>query len=38
VLIDGPELAQLMVQHNCRVRVEDTFVLKEVDEDFFDES
>ena len=38
VLIDGPELAQLMVQHNCGVRVEDTFVLKEVDEDFFDES
>ena len=38
VLIDGPELAQLIVQHNCGVRVEDTFVLKEVDEDFFDES
>jgi hypothetical protein len=30
VLIDGPELAQLMVQHNCGVRVEDTLVLKEV--------
>jgi restriction system protein len=38
VLIDGPELAQLMVQHNCGVRVEETFVLKEVDEDFLDES
>jgi restriction system protein len=38
VLIDGPELAQLMVEHNCGVRVEETFVLKEVDEDFFDES
>src|SRR5512132_2671478 len=38
VLIDGPELAQVMVQHNCGVRVEDTFVLKEVDEDFFDDS
>ena len=38
VLIDGPELAQLMVEHNCVVRVEETFVLKEVDEDFFDEN
>jgi restriction system protein len=38
VLIDGPELAQLMVEHNCGVRVEETFVLKEVDEDFFDET
>jgi restriction system protein len=38
VLIDGPELAQLMVEHNCGVRVEETFVLKEGDEDFFDES
>jgi restriction system protein len=38
VLIDGPELAQLMVEHNCGVRVEETFVLKEVDEDFFDEA
>jgi Restriction endonuclease len=28
VLIDGPELAQLMVEHNCGVRVEETFVLK----------
>jgi restriction system protein len=38
VLIDGPEPAQLMVEHNCGVRVEETFVLKEVDEDFFDET
>jgi restriction system protein len=37
VLIDGPELARLMVEHNCGVRVEESFVLKEVDEDFFDE-
>jgi hypothetical protein len=27
-----------MVEHNCGVRVENTFVLMEVDEDFFDES
>ena len=38
VLIDGPELARLMVEHNCGVKVEETFVLKEVDEDFFDET
>jgi restriction system protein len=38
VLIDGPELAQLMVEHNCGVQIEETFVLKEVDEDFFDEA
>jgi restriction system protein len=38
VLIDGPELARLMVEHNCGVRVEESFVLKEVDEDFFDET
>jgi restriction system protein len=38
VLIDGPELARLMVEHNCGVRVEETFVPKQVDEDFFDET
>ena len=38
VLIDGPELARLMVEHNCGVRVEETFILKQVDEDFFDEA
>jgi restriction system protein len=37
ILIDGPELARLMVEHNCGVKVEEAFVLKEVDEDFFDE-
>jgi restriction system protein len=38
VLIDGPELARLMVEHNCGVRVEEAFALKQVDEDFFDET
>jgi restriction system protein len=38
ILIDGPRLAQLMVEHNCGVRVEETFTLKQVDEDFFDET
>jgi hypothetical protein len=32
------ELARLMVDHNCGVRVEETFILKQVDEDFFDET
>jgi restriction system protein len=38
VLIDGPELAQLMVEHNCGVKIEETFVLKQVDEDFFEDT
>jgi restriction system protein len=38
VLIDGPELTRLMVEHNCGVSVEDTFILKKVDEDFFEEA
>lgn len=37
VLIDGQRLAQLMVQHDIGVEVRDTFVLKRIDEDFFDE-
>ena len=35
VLIDGPELANLMIEHNCGVVVEETFSLKQVDENFF---
>jgi restriction system protein len=35
VLIDGPELANLMIEHNCGVVVEETFTLKQVDENFF---
>jgi restriction endonuclease Mrr len=37
VLIDGPKLAHPMVDPNCVARVEETFVLKVGDEDFFDE-
>ena len=37
VLIDGQELTRLMVDHNCGVSIEDTFVLKQVDEDFFED-
>lgn len=37
VLIDGPELAALMIEHDCGVIVEESFVLKQVDENFFEE-
>jgi restriction system protein len=35
VLIDGEQLAALMIRHNVGVRVDETFHLKKVDEDFF---
>lgn len=37
ILIDGPELAALMIEHDCGVVVEESFVLKQVDENFFEE-
>jgi restriction system protein len=37
VLIDGEQLARLMVRHNVGVRIEDTLHLKKIDEDFFPE-
>ena len=37
VLIDGPELASLMIEHNCGVIAEHTFTLKHLDENFFDD-
>ena len=37
VLIDGPELAALMIEQDCGVIVEESFVLKQVDENFFEE-
>jgi restriction system protein len=36
VLIDGVQLAALMVLHNVGVQDEETFTLKRVDEDFFE--
>jgi restriction system protein len=36
-LIDGPELARLMVQRNVGVSVDEIFEIKRVDEDFFEE-
>ena len=37
VLIDGRRLAELMILHNVGVQDESTFVLKRVDEDFFEQ-
>jgi restriction system protein len=37
VLIDGPELARLMVRYNVGTSVRETFELKQVDEEFFEE-
>lgn len=36
VLIDGAQLAALMIRHNVGCRVEDTLEIKKIDEDFFD--
>ncbi len=36
VLIDGEQLARLMIRHNVGCRVEDTLHIKKIDEDFFD--
>jgi len=36
VLIDGPELAKLMIKYRVGVQVSDTFYAVEIDEDFFD--
>ena len=36
VLLDGEQLARLMVRHNVGCRIEYTLHLKEINEDFFD--
>ena len=36
VLIDGSQLAKLMILHNVGCRVEETLYIKKLDEDFFD--
>ena len=35
VLIDGQQLAQLMIKYDIGVRVEETLHIKKIDEDFF---
>ena len=37
VLIDGPQLANLMIEHNVGVNPTKLYELKEVSNDFFDE-
>jgi restriction system protein len=36
VLIDGEQLARLMIRHNVGCRIEDTLHLKKIDEEFFE--
>jgi restriction system protein len=36
VLIDGQQLATLMIRHNVGCRIEDTLYIKKIDEDFFE--
>jgi restriction system protein len=36
ILIDGPQLTQFMIEHDVGVSVEETFVIKRVDSDYFD--
>ncbi|MGG6242585.1 restriction endonuclease [Nodosilinea sp. AN01ver1] len=38
VLIDGQQLAQLMIEHDVGVSIHDTFHLKRIDEDFFNDA
>jgi len=35
ILIDGKELARLMIRHKVGVRVKDTYEIKKIDEDYF---
>lgn len=36
VLVDGKQLAQLMIEHDVGVTVTKTYKLKKLDQDFFD--
>jgi restriction system protein len=38
VLIDGEELARLLVRHGVGVREDRTIVIKKLDEDYFEET
>jgi restriction system protein len=37
VLIDGVQLAQLMIDHNIGCTTQQTYELKKIDTDYFDE-
>jgi restriction system protein len=36
VLIDGEQLARLMIRHNVGCRIEEVLHVKKIDEDFFE--
>jgi restriction system protein len=36
VLVDGDQLARLMIRHNVGCRIEDTLYIKKIDEEFFE--
>jgi restriction system protein len=36
VLVDGVQLARLMIRHNVGCRIEETLHIKKVDEEFFE--
>ena len=38
ILIDGQKLAQLMIEHNVGVSIQETFQIKRINEDFFTEA
>ena len=38
VLLDGTQIADLMIDHDVGVSVESTFVLKRIDSDYFEEA
>jgi restriction system protein len=38
ILIDGPMLADLMVRYDIGVQTHETYTIKRIDEDFFEES
>lgn len=37
ILIDGDELARLLIDHNVGIRISNVYELKKIDEDFFND-
>jgi restriction system protein len=37
ILVDGEQLAQLLIDHNVGVAIEEAYVVKKIDSDYFDE-
>jgi restriction system protein len=38
ILIDGERLASLMIEYNLGVSIQDTYVIKKIDQDYFEQS